>query len=276
VNDFLEYYNPPPTDLPYEDGEPLESNWHRAQSSLLLEVTRQSRHDRKDFFVGANMFIYYSAEQARESKATGGQSKYRGPDFFVVLNVDGSFDRHSWRVWDEHGRYPNVIIELLSTSTAEADKSTKKQLYAETFRTPNYFYYEPASQELSGFELAGTEYIPLTPNTRGWLWCGELGLWLGKWRGEYLGHLHTWLRFFTPEGELVLTGEEAGIQQTQAATLLAAAERQRAEAERQRAEAERQRAEMAETTLARLREQLQTLGIDPDTLASQSSPRKVA
>ena len=27
----------PPTDLPYDDGEPLESNWHRAQISAFVE-----------------------------------------------------------------------------------------------------------------------------------------------------------------------------------------------------------------------------------------------
>ena len=39
---------------------------------------------------------------------------FRGPDFFVVLDVDGEVDRKSWIVWEENGRYPDVIVELMS------------------------------------------------------------------------------------------------------------------------------------------------------------------
>jgi hypothetical protein len=147
-----------------------------------------------------------------------------------------------------------VIVEFLSESTAEADKTTKKKLYAQTFRTQNYFYFDPYSNELTGFELIGSEYHPLVPNQQNRLWCSALDLWFGTWTGEYQGHVHTWLRFFTPEGQLVPTGEEA--------------ERQRAEEERQRAEAERERANSAEETLALLRERLQAMGIDPDRLTT--------
>jgi Uma2 family endonuclease len=258
--DYIVYHPPrmPPTDLPTEDGEPLESNKHRAQGSLLIELMQQGRGNRKDYYAGANMFIYYSAEQGLESKRTGGRSKYRGPDFFVVLDVDGSYDRDSWEAWHEAGRYPNMIVEFLSESTAESDKTTKKQLYAQTFRTPNYFYFDPYSNELTGFDLINGEYQQLLPNEHGRLWCRELGWWLGLWTGEYQGHTHTWLRFFTPDGQLIPTAAEAESQRAEA-------ERQRAEAESQRAEAERQRAESAEAELARLRALLQAQGIDPAT-----------
>jgi Uma2 family endonuclease len=239
-----------PTNLPEEDGEPLESNWHRAEISLLIETTQQHRGEQKDYYAGGNMFIYYSSEQIRSRD-------YRGPDFFIVINVDGSYDRKSWIIWEENGRYPNLIIELLSPRTRRADQTTKKQLYAETFRTPEYFYYDPDEMVLRGFRLSGNEYVDLEPNEQGWLWSAELELWLGRWEGEFQGHRHTWLRFYTAEGALVPTTEEA--------------ERQRAEAERQRAEAERQRAESAEATLAHLREQLQALGLDPNTLTGNET-----
>jgi hypothetical protein len=72
-----------------------------------------------------------------------------------------------------------------------------------------------------------------------------------------------WLRFFTPDGQLVLTAEEAAAQRAQAEYQRAEAERQRAEAEQQRAEAERQRAQAAEAELARLRALLSEKGNDP-------------
>jgi len=50
-----------PPDLPYEDGEPLESNWHRIQINLLVDLTHQLWSFRDDYFVGGNMFVYFSA-----------------------------------------------------------------------------------------------------------------------------------------------------------------------------------------------------------------------
>jgi Uma2 family endonuclease len=239
-----------PANLPEEDGEPLESNWHRAEISLLIEMTQQHRGEAKDYYAGGNMFIYYSSQQIRSQD-------YRGPDFFIVLNVDGSYDRKSWVIWEENGRYPNLIIELISPRTRRVDQTTKKQLYAETFRTPEYFYYDPDELVLHGFRLTGNDYVDLAPNEQGWLWSAELELWLGRWEGEFQGQRHVWLRFYTAAGQLVPTNEEA--------------ERLRAEAERQRAEAERQRAENAEAALAQLRERLQGLGLDPDEITRNAT-----
>lgn len=67
----------PDIELPDEDGEPLESNWHQLQINLLGDALDQHWQGRTDFFAGGNMFVYYSLEQARNRD-------YRGPDFFVV------------------------------------------------------------------------------------------------------------------------------------------------------------------------------------------------
>lgn len=82
------------------------------------------------------MFVYYSSTQARNRD-------FRGTDFFAVLDVDGTTSRQGWVVWDEDGRYPDVIVELLSESTAEADFGIKKDIYERRFRTPNYFVFDP-------------------------------------------------------------------------------------------------------------------------------------
>ena len=213
---------------------PLETSWHRTEINLLIDSLRHHWRDHTDYYTGGNMFIYFSFEQARTRP-------YRGPDFFVVLGVDGSYARDSWIVWEEGGRYPNVIVELLSPSTARIDKTLKKELYEETFRTPDYFCYDPGQQELLGWRLRGHRYEPLTPDERGWLWSEELQLWLGTWEGEVSREWDVWLRFYDSEGRLVLLP---------------------AEAEHQRAEAERQRAEAAEAELARLRARLAALQAD--------------
>jgi hypothetical protein len=55
----------PDIELPYDDGGPLESNWHRLQINLRGDVLHQHWPERTDFFAGGNMFVYYCLEQAR-------------------------------------------------------------------------------------------------------------------------------------------------------------------------------------------------------------------
>lgn len=50
----------PPTDLIFDDGEPLESNRHRIAMNVLIRSAQQALLSRPDSFVGGNMFVYYS------------------------------------------------------------------------------------------------------------------------------------------------------------------------------------------------------------------------
>src|SRR3954447_15544694 len=115
----------PPTDLPETDEQPLESAWHRDCMNLLIESVRVCLADRKDFYVGGNMFIYFSSEQVRNRD-------YKGPDFYFVSGVPRQPVRPYWAVWNEGGRYPDLIIELTSPSTATEDRTAKKALYEGT------------------------------------------------------------------------------------------------------------------------------------------------
>ena len=218
----------PDIDLPEEDGIPLETDWHGLQINLLDDLVTHRWRDRTDFFAGGNMFIYYSLQQARNRD-------YRGPDFFVVKGVDGSYSRQKWVVWEENGRYPDVIIELMSPSTAQEDLGSKKELYERTFRTSDYFCYDPDQQQLYGWRLGEQGYISLTLDEYGRLWSAQLEAWIGPWEGMYLQEQSIWLRLFDADGGLIPT---------------------EAEAEHQRAEAERQRAEAAEAEVTRLRQEL--------------------
>jgi Uma2 family endonuclease len=242
-----------PTDLPETDGEPLESDWHRAQINLLIEVIRHLFRNRKDFFAGGNMFLYYSTRQVRNRD-------YRGPDFFYVKNVDGERHRRYWAVWEEDGRYPDVIVELLSPTTAEVDRTTKKQLYERVFRTREYFLYDPDTQQLEGWRLDDHQaYQPIPAGERGWLWSEVLGLWLGVWGGQYLETDGAWLRFFDAHTRVVLAESESEKQRADAEKQRADAEKQRADSEKQRADAEKQRADAALAEKERLLRELEAL-----------------
>lgn len=214
----------PPGDL-YSDEPPLETDLHRDQIDLLIRLLKWYWRDRQDFYASGNLTIYYSPTQRKSSD-------FRGPDFFVVLGTERK-PRKSWVVWEEDGKYPNLIVELLSESTAATDRGLKKQIYQDIFRTPDYFWFDPHSLEFEGFHLVDGTYHPIELTEQGWRWSEQLGLFLGVHQEQ--------LRFFTAEGELVASPEED-----------AAVERERAEAERER----------NEKLAAKLRE----LGVDPDTI----------
>lgn len=226
---------PLPFDLVYSDGEPSESGWHVYQFHLLLDLISQAMAEqgRSDFYVGGDMFVYYSVEQARD--VASGRPYFRGPDVFWVDGVARTPLRKAWVAWEEGGRLPDVIVELLSPSTQKIDRTTKRDLYARIFRTSEYFLCEPEARKLEGLRLVGTSYQPMIPNGQGRFWSQQLGAFLGPWHGTYNDQEANWIRLFRPDGTLVLTPAE------------------RAETERQRAETERQRADVAEAELARLR-----------------------
>ncbi|MGB3557711.1 MAG: Uma2 family endonuclease [Geitlerinemataceae cyanobacterium] len=257
----------PPTDLVFDDGEPLESNRHRIAMNTLIASVHEALTPREDLFVGGNMFVYYSLEQIKNRD-------FRGPDVFVALDVEGSKERQGWVLWEEGGKYPDVIIELMSPSTAAVDLGAKKRIYEQIFRTRDYFVYDPFdANSLQGWGLNDRHFVPLEPNDRGWLWCESLGVWLGTWEGEILRETAPWLRLYDRSENLIPLPEEREYQRAEQERQRAEQERQRAEQEQHRAEQERQEKENALATLERerrtqqaLRSKLQEMGIDPDSI----------
>ena len=228
----------PPTELIFDDGEPMESNRHRIAMNVLIESLNHHFRHRRDYFAGGNMFIYYSREQVKSYD-------FRGPDFFVVLDVEYNPDRQGWVVWEEDGRYPDVIVELISPSTAKVDKTTKKDIYGRTFHTSDYFIFDPFNPDsLQGWHLdLDRGYQELRVNEKGWLWCQKLELWLGVTEGVINNVKAQWLRFYDADSNLVMLPSEAAQKQ---------------------AEMEKQRAETAEQRAARLAARLRELGEEPE------------
>jgi len=187
----LEARMPDATKLLSDEPE-MESSVHYKQLALLVSCLEWLWRNRNDFFIGANLTVYFSRQQLRNRD-------FRGPDFFLVKNTEKR-ERPSWVVWEEEGKYPDLIIELLSTSTANIDRNLKKDLYQNRFRTPEYFWFDPENLEFAGFRLVGEQYQAIVPTAQGWLWSEVLDLYLGVAGGK--------LRYFTQEGFLVPTPEE--------------------------------------------------------------------
>lgn len=225
----------PPTQdqLPCDDGIPMGTARHKWQMELLVNPLTTWLANR-DAYVGGNMFVYFSPNQVKNHD-------FRGPDVFVVLDVPKG-ERKSWVVWEE-GKGPDVVIELLSESTAAVDKQQKKDIYQRRLRVPEYFWFDPFNPEdFAGFAIRDNVYEQIMPNAEGKILSQQLGLVLVHWAGQY-GETNTvWLRWATLEGELLPTDQE-----------IAEQERQRAEQAELLLEQERQRSQ-------RLAEKLKALG----------------
>jgi Uma2 family endonuclease len=233
------------------DEPEMESSLHYLQLQILVTSLEWLWRNQDDFFIGANLTIYYSRQQLKTQD-------FRGPDLFLVKQTT-KHPRTSWVVWEESGRYPNLIIELLSDSTAAVDRGLKKQIYQDLFHTYEYFWFSPDTLEFAGFKLIDRRYEPIPTNEQGWRWSEELGLYLGILVGR--------LRYFTATGALVPTPEEAAEREMQRAeqeSQRAEQESQRAEQESQRAEQESQRAEQESQRAEVLAEQLRALGVEPN------------
>lgn len=222
----------PPTNL-YSDEPPLETDFHRNQIDLLIRLLKYWWSDRSNFYISGNLTVYYNQQQLKKRD-------FLGPDVFIVLGVEKR-DRRSWTIWEEDGKYPNVVIELLSNSTANVDKSTKKDLYQDIWRVPDYFWFHPETLEFAGFHLINGHYEPIPPTETGLLWSEQLKLYLGIHKRQ--------VRWFTAEGILIPLPEEQ---------------------ERQAKEKERQAKEQAQRRVEQLEALLRAQGIDPDQLLGGS------
>ena len=221
----LEAIMPDATQLESDEPE-MESSQHYMQLMLLVICLEWLWRDRNDYFIGASLSIYYSRQQLKNRE-------FRGPDFFLVKQTQKRH-RKSWVVWEENGQYPNLIIELLSDSTARVDRNLKKELYRNNFRIPEYFWFDPETLEFMGFRLQNNQYEEIQLNNQGWRWSQELELYLGVDENQ--------LRYFTANGERVPTPQEAA-RQEQLVARQAQLQAQQAESQAQQAQLQAQQAE---------------------------------
>ena len=238
---------PTQDELPCSDGEPMETQYHVLEMYLLIETLKLHWHDRENVFVGGDMFVYFSPTQSRTED-------FRGPDFFVVQGVKHR-RRKSWVVWEEGGKGPDLVIELLSDTTAHKDRNEKKLVYQNKLRVPEYFLFDPINGDLEGFRLRNGVYEPIQPDARGRLVSEQCRLVLARWEGVYSREDSMWLRWETLRGVLLPTAEENFLRDR--------ADAQRAMETAQRAtevaQSEAQRNAQLEAELAKYREKFGAL-----------------
>ncbi len=231
---------------PTGDGKPMaEDVLHRKLMSYCCESLEFHFAPRPDVCVAGNDFLYYEEgnPQARVS-----------PDCYIAFGVEPKEIRHFYKIWEENGIAPSVVIELTSKKTKKEDVTIKKPLYEQVLKVQEYFQFDPTGDylkpRLQGQRLHEGVYKPIElTNNR--MFSEQLGL-------ELVIEGKT-LRFYDPlQQKWLLTYKEAETQRV-AQEQRAQAEAHRAEAADQRAESEKQRAETAEAELARLRAEIEAL-----------------
>jgi Uma2 family endonuclease len=189
--------------------DPLESDWHVSAMTLLINILRYHWRDRNDIYISGNTSVYFDQNQT---------NKFRGPDLYVVKSVPKK-PRSSWQPWKENHSGPDFVLELASKSSAKFDVDGKKTIYERDFKTPEYVVYNPDTHQLQGWRLENGYYQAISTNDLGWLWCEELGLWLGLGPYDFLdgaGLIKT-PRFFDSQDQLLPTREEIEAQRAKAA-----------------------------------------------------------
>jgi Uma2 family endonuclease len=246
------YPRSPPSsaELVCDDGEPMESARHHQQMMVLIESLEDAWQGRDDFYVGGNMFLYFSETQTR-------RNDFRGPDVFVALNTTRR-ERRAWVVWEENGKAPDVIIELLSEKTEKIDRGEKMRVYGRSLKVGEYFLFDPFSGVLEGYELDVLHgiYVAKAADSEGRLRCEQMDLWLGKVRSTLYAVEASWLRWMKSDGLVLAMPSERADAETRRAdaeTRRADAEAERADAETRRADAEAERARRFAAELAELK-----------------------
>ena len=220
----------PAIEYPESDGQPIgETDFHITATLLLLQMLRDHFESNPQVYVASDLMFYYEPGNPRAVKA---------PDILVVKGV-GKHKRRVYKLWEESA-IPCTIFEITSKQTAQADLTSKYQLY-ERLGIKEYFLFDPLDEylqpRLQGFILVQGHYQTLPLSIEGELISRELGLILRP-QGDLLRLVDSYT------GQMLATSKEYA---------------QRVELVEQKVHVETQRANVAEAKIIELQQELEKL-----------------
>lgn len=249
---------PDHTMLPDKDGNFVKNFQEHSQSMLLTETILPvlgERYPDGRYCIGQDSGIYWRLDV--EPPERGAEA----PDWFLVVGVPPVLNgksRRSYVMWKEYIA-PVIALEFVSGDGSEERDTTELKgkfwIYEQALRIPFYGIYEVEKASIEMYHLVDGRYRPLPINEQGRYVIEPLGVELGIWQGRFANLDSPWMRWWSAEGELLLTGAER-----------AAAAEARAERERLEKEQERIGKEAAQADARLFADKLRELGIDPDTL----------
>ena len=242
--------------------DPMPDGFRQTPYYVEIMAILMNRYaDYADVVVGGDLFVYY---------VEGDPNTKLAPDCFVVFGVDRDevIDDNSYFVW-RAGKVPDFVLEIGSESTANRDKTTKRDEY-EAMGIPEYWLFDPTGGDHYGFSLAGHRlvngvYEPIEMNH---------GVSYDTWgHSEVLGLTLCWddgaLRFYDPVPDQYLRSpaeSEAAFVKSEAARQAAedrvASERAARQAAEDSAASERAARQAAEAEIERLRNKFRRLRDD--------------
>ena len=271
---------PTAEELPSVDFEPVDNELQRFVPFLLQQILTFIWPEREDFFFGMDIAYYYDSSQPAVS-----------PDGFLSIGVEtrkrrsdnrDSNGRISYLLWEENYVVPTLVIECVSQKYG-GEYDEKKDLYAQLgilyyiiYDGGRYHSEKGDRSKGDPFEVHRLENGVYVRQQGEPVWLPEIGLGIGRKRGEYSRWTREWLYWYDQQGNRYSPLNEAFETQrfiAQQQRVRAEEEKARAEEEKARAEEEKAKAEQneviaiqerarAELLAAKLRE----LGIDPDQI----------
>ena len=260
----------------------MGQNWEHLEAiEYIYAVLKWMYHDTRTA-IGSSINLYHSSSEKETPKS---------PDLMIIENLvvdELPKGRKGSYYVGLYGPPPPVVFEISSEATWQKDVEEKPAQYA-AMGVAEYFAFDPTPSGIwtgkwQGYgRLVGwrkqresKDSQVITKDELGRLWSEQLQSWLVV--EDKL------LRFYTADGQLRLTKDEAEHQRAEAERLRANAERRQAEAERVRAEAterqmlaerhqaerlleaERRQAEAERERAEKLAEILRRYNLDPDNL----------
>lgn len=214
----------PPVVYPESDAVPMPENtlqhhWAAVFKDNLTDICRADGP--RPGFVAADNFVYPVEGQPEICTA---------PDVYVALGRPPGH-RSSYRVWEEGGVFPQVVIEIISPSNTAREMNAKRRFYQQ-HGAREYYMYDPDENTLTVYER-DDDRLTEVEEEHGWV-------------SPLLG-----IRFDTSEAQLLIYHPDGQPFRTYVQ------EKARADGEKARADAEQARAD-------RLAAKLRALGLDPD------------
>lgn len=225
---------PSSAELPCSDDIPVDNEDQNLLPNLLLLLLTHLWSDRMDWYFGVDMGVYHTTGVNPRVPVV--------PDGFLSLGVERQKDgksRRSYVTWEEGGIPPVFVLEMVSHQPGN-EYAEKMALYAR-LGVLYYVVYNPEfwqrdrHQPFEVYQLTNGVYQLQIGEP---FWMPEVGLGIGRYRGQVGGLKREILTWFDGQGRRHLSPEEQ---------------------ERQRTAQERRRAE-------RLEAYLRAQGVDPDAL----------
>jgi Uma2 family endonuclease len=236
----------PQVHYPDDDGLPMSDNTIQFRWVVVMQTNLEAQYrDDPGVFVAGNHLIYPVEDKKKVRQA---------PDVYVAFGRPKG-DRGSYKVWEEGGIFPQVVIEVWSPSNRFPQMQRKFAFYRKYGAEEYYILYPEFPAHVDIWRRDGGRLVRV-PKFADWV-SPRLGIRFGRVDGELVVR--------GPSGQVFKTYSELAAEREGVERELAA-ERAGREAERRRAEEATRRADAERDRNAKLKAKLRELGLDPDAV----------